>query len=422
MHTHDCLLLIHLVGQCIGALPIPTPIFVHSIVEQHTMTTPLSAFRASERFITASVAMNPGKGPSLTASQTLHVIQMLNNMSFDQTLGTDLLEVLAGATSPFSAGQRHNISTTVTAILDGDASVATTANRNYAKEQSHPFVYNYFPAKLWTVVKSDDTMTNKMRHVSHFLIANLGCRNASANTKRVVIATLHVASHTDPTPSDSYADLQEFAAIMKMKRDDLPGDQTLSVFPADPADFIRRFPSAYPESDPPIECPVDTMDITARSRKEFIPARSTNAKVRVTGKQPPPSTHSRLAHQDPHNTNTAMTNLCGMLSDFIMSGSAAPRTAAGFCDLPGCKHKHDKHKTMKTTMPTNNNNDSNTTITTTPHNIKHKQQQTQQQNNNTNNNNNNTNTNTTVATTNNNNNETLRISVPATKGSLGCCP
>ena len=50
-------------------------------------------------------------------------------------------------------------------------------------------LFNYLPAKIWHVLEAPtETRQNKLRHLAHFMVAIIGCRNPSAPTKVLAVA------------------------------------------------------------------------------------------------------------------------------------------------------------------------------------------------------------------------------------------
>jgi len=295
-------------------------------------TSPLSAYRAAERYVVASAKLHPQKANSLSDSQCENMIQMLNNTRIDPDDATELIEALNDESPVFNQQQRESMSAVVISAMEGGTSAAVTGHRTYQKEQANLFLYNYFPSRIWRSITSDDSMTNTMRNVAHFLVGNLRLRNANAPTKRLVISIIHSARGQEHDPDAAYNDLHQFASIMKQKRDVIAGTQSLGVFPEDPQDFILRFPDSYPESDPPIECPISLDTIMEFNHKEIVPARSSNKRVRVAGKTPPrsmpaPSHMNMLALPHPHGAPVQQqldwSQFMQFAQDFVLGRSAA---------------------------------------------------------------------------------------------------
>ena len=58
------------------------------------MSTPLSIYRAAERYVKSTAAMHPGRAATIAAKQAGQVCQELNNMAFDQQHAAELQKAL----------------------------------------------------------------------------------------------------------------------------------------------------------------------------------------------------------------------------------------------------------------------------------------------------------------------------------------
>ena len=156
---------------------------------------------------------------------------------------------------------------------------AATDNRSQVKEQSFLHSFHYWPTTLWAVLQSSDSTKHKFKHVAQFMVVSLQCRNPNQQSKRIVVATVHCAGGLNPSPDEAYNDVVLFTEAMKSARDSHRGPQSLKVFPADPVDFVARYPSAYDMMDGPVPSKIDKHVIMARSTKEVTPLRSGNKKL-----------------------------------------------------------------------------------------------------------------------------------------------
>ena len=230
------------------------------------MATPLSIYTAAERYVTAATALDPSIRDAATKSQYEHVTEVLGKMTITCEHATELLEAIANPASVFTDAQRKSIGGLVNSIVSGTTSAAVQGSRPYVKEQTNLYLHAYLPAKLWACLESGDTFKTKLRQMSMFMNDIIGLRNPSAPTKVRVVALIHAASKMDASPQDGYDAVHDLAKIMKATRDRYRTVQTLKVFPKDPAEFMRRYPGAYPASDPPVACPIVIADIDDRSR------------------------------------------------------------------------------------------------------------------------------------------------------------
>jgi hypothetical protein len=244
------------------------------------MATPVSVYMAAERFVLAAAKLSPDRKDAKARQQCDRIIEDIGKLKFDQDQATELLEVLSDESDAFSEEHRTMISDLVQLVLDGDDAEATSKARHVNEGQTLLHSYNYYPAKVWAVLRSkDETDKNKMRHVAHFLVKNLQVRSLSAQSKRIIISTIHVAVAAEKDPDECYDDLNEFSKIMTQKREELKGPQSLKTLPNTPQDFMKRYPGAYHADHPPVRCPVDISEITRRANKHEMPARNTNANL-----------------------------------------------------------------------------------------------------------------------------------------------
>jgi hypothetical protein len=306
------------------------------------MATPFSLFKAAERLVNARAPMlaNETELGKVCATQTSRLCEKIGGLRITDDDASEVLEALNNAKSPFTDAQRQTISDTVQQQLDGDSAPAIPDNRNVAKEQRCIEHYNYMPLRLWDMLKSSDTLKNKFKQIAHFNIDVLQLRNADARTKRIIVATCHVASKMfDRDPSDAYADVQLFTDAQKSVRDGSKGPQSLKVFPLDPDDFVKRFPGSYPDDDLPVEPQVDIKLIKERANKDWVPLRGTNAKITTSQSlsRPGSSQLSVVGHQQRAQAQPSVDGLDGplmrqLLSMFIQGGAGSASSAS---DIPG---------------------------------------------------------------------------------------
>ena len=274
------------------------------------MATPLSMFKAAERFIKASARMDPSAVDAKCESEANRLCNVLGKLDMDQDAATELLEALADEGSLFNKDQRTRISKVIQGIMSDEVHVASTRAKPTVKEQSFLKSYNYYPEPLWAVLRSNDTIKNKFKHVSNFLVDVMQCRNPDQQSKRIIVATVHVASGLSPEPDEAFNDVKEFSNVMKLTRDTTRGPQSLKNFPDDPADFQTRYPTAYPEESPPVKCKVNPKEILVRANKDVTPLRGNNQKL-TASMRPQQSTAilpSQNVHPDMSVMNAMMSN------------------------------------------------------------------------------------------------------------------
>jgi hypothetical protein len=276
----------------IVAIPLTFVVATTTIIV--SMATPLNLYMGAVKFLQAIGKVQPGKLANAATTQAERVIQELGNLSFDRGHATELLELLAtdDPDCAFTTEQRTNIADVLITVLEGVDDVATPITRVVNKEQRHGSVFDYLPDIMWSVLRSKDTMRNKYTHLVQFCVETLQLRNADAQTRRLLVATTHEASGEDKDPGACYEDFTMISDIFKQKRIDIKGEQSLKTFPVDPAEYIKRYPTSYPDDALPVKCPLSTRKILARTNKTSIPCRSNNAKIAGNAKQRQSSTIS----------------------------------------------------------------------------------------------------------------------------------
>jgi hypothetical protein len=205
-------------------------------------------------------------------------------------------------------------------------------------------MHRYWPAKVWAVAHSSDSLKNKFRYIATFMCNNLGLRHPDEQTKKLVVVCVLIASNLDPGPDEAYEHVREFSAIMDQKRSSTTSAQTMTTFPADPADFMKLFPSAYGEEDPPVKCRIDDPLIKERCRKDITPTRSSNMLVKRSNYG---QSHQLVpvAHNQGSQRDTSTATLMSMLQHFMMNAAVGSRPNIGPQTAPphaGCEQRHRK--------------------------------------------------------------------------------
>jgi len=245
---------------------------------QSPALTPLDAIKASERFIASEVKLGLSTTDEACAVQMLNLIEQIRKMS-DVTLehATEANERLAIDAGSYNEEQRTEIAKVIKAVVQSN--VAMPMSKAGTVMQKCPKLYNYMPAKLWAILFALEAFKCKLQMFAAFLVQNLGLRHPDENTKRMAVVITHTASKMDPDPQSAYDHVHDFAEYMDQKRTAIKSAQTMIVFPDDPADFIKVYPTAYGPEDPPVACRIDEATIVERMRPDITPTRSSNDKV-----------------------------------------------------------------------------------------------------------------------------------------------
>ena len=125
----------------------------------------------------------------------------------------------------------------------------------------------------------------------------------------------------------AYKDAQDFGVIMEQKRTSSISPPTMSEFPANPAEFIKIYPSAYAADDPPVASRVDKRLITERCRKDITPLRTSNSQiVKATSsvsRSPSSSSIIENSHAPQTSSDSVNNALLSILDKFMFQRSSS---------------------------------------------------------------------------------------------------
>ena len=88
------------------------------------------------------------------------------------------------------------------------------------------------------------------------------------------------------TPEAAYQHVCLLKIKLVNKRHLRPCFQSMRDFPQSPAEFMRLHPRVYLDSEPPIASRVDSEAIRQLMRKDVMPTRNTNRRIRGKGTAP----------------------------------------------------------------------------------------------------------------------------------------
>ena len=248
------------------------------------MITPLGVLTAFERHIQSEVNIGLCTMSQACDHTMPTIVTRLRALSPSLEEATAALEYLHPDTGKFTLEQRQELSTVVKASMKNDTA-SQSKRTGWFTAQKHRYLHRYMPVKLWGVLFSHDTIINKMKHMAHFMCLNLGCRHPDAQTQRLAVVIVHVASQYSPDPTTAYNDVRTFSDIMDQKRTGVNSAPTMIDFPDDVEQFIKVYPTAFGEDDPPVKCRVDESIINERCRSDVTPIRHTNSMVEEHGKR-----------------------------------------------------------------------------------------------------------------------------------------
>ena len=124
----------------------------------------------------------------------------------------------------------------------------------------------------------DNSWEMKKETMADFLM-QIGVRHPSDPTVKDVLAILSHCHGRSLLPDEAYDQLHKFKLKMSAKRLITSGQMALVDYPFDPKDFMKQYPRAYAEGDGPVKTRIDPMKIKQMTRKDLMPARSTNMAI-----------------------------------------------------------------------------------------------------------------------------------------------
>ncbi len=198
------------------------------------MASPLAMYRAVERYIVAARAHDDRD--DLVAGQARHVIDMLQQTPLSREHATDILGALSEDNCPFTGQLKSDISSVILALMRGEG--ATNATKSVAAQQTCMHVEHFLPDFVWSKLLDERMAIGlQMALVGSFLVQHMGLTHPDENTRRRIVAIIHLARKESPPPQLAYDHVREFALTMNVKRQvwkQCP--QTLKVFGDNPKD------------------------------------------------------------------------------------------------------------------------------------------------------------------------------------------
>ena len=302
--------------------------------------------KAAERFIRGQVDLELLTLEAACASQLDHVSDLIRtNQDIDPDSCTKVFEYLKQDNGTFNIDQRKTLAKLAQVRCNTLATVQGGAAAADDENQDNHSLCNYYPDWLWSILKADNiSVHNKLSHTASFLVNNLGIRHASANTKRLAVSIVQVASNFEANPEAAYQHVHDLQELIVRKRGTMPGAPTLKVFPKDPKDFWAQYPTAYSEAHPPVACRIDEHLVIERNCRRYVPTRSTNKQVNARK----PATISNHNERQPVATPADVNaHTMQMMLKFMMGGTGAAPPMFGSGSQPSTLQFFDRSSNMQ---------------------------------------------------------------------------
>ena len=294
----------------------------------------LGHIQAAEKYIAGQTDFGLATTEDACKVQVEHLSDLARKIvQITQEQCTEIFAYLKDDKGMFTSDQRKTLAHLVNTRCTATTTEAGSASNNDSQTNLH--LQRYYPDWLWSVIKSDDSVANKLAHTADFWVKHLGLRNACELTKRLGVAIVQAASDQPINPQLSYHQLHDLQDVLVRKRGSTPGRCTLKVFPRHPNEFWTQYPTSYSKTHPPAPCRIDEIVIFERNCSSCIPARDTNK--RVSGKQETRPTQQQstfgISPENKSVTDSSLSSALQMMMSFMHGQGKVSQLA--FQDRPG---------------------------------------------------------------------------------------
>ena len=214
-------------------------------------------------------------------SRVKHFIDSLHAMAPDLVDASNAQAELILETAAFTAEQRKEMSSSIAARMQ-NTEAAPRATEGHHKLQVHRFLHDYLPDSKWKkFMDASVAFDSKMEEGTDFLL-DLGCRHPNDDALKDLLAILAICHGKDSMDAvEAYENINQLRTKVTNKRLLRPAPSTLQEFPRDPSQFMRLYPRAYVECDPPVASRIDHQRIREKTRKDLMPTRNTNSAYKL---------------------------------------------------------------------------------------------------------------------------------------------
>lgn len=259
-----------------------------------------------------------------------HFVESVKDMPRDLVDCTAVHDELDKEDGPFSSEQRLAMKRAVSAHMANSPALAAGSGSGSgdSKAQTHLYIHNYITDKLWcSLLSKDVSFDGKLEGVASFFIDQLRLRHPNEDTSKNAVAIVALCCGRELTPDEAYGSLNKFKAKIVAKRGLKPEASSLRLFPEDPTDFMVMYPQAYIECEPPVATRLDPNRIRQSTRKDLMPARSSNKNISRHSPSPPSDRRS------PGLSLGAGENLFQNCLSYVLRGEGHAPSAAPADDI-----------------------------------------------------------------------------------------
>jgi hypothetical protein len=214
-------------------------------------------------------------------SRVKHFVDSVHAMAPDLVDASNAQAELILETAAFTAEQRKEMSSSIAARMQ-NTEAAPRASEGHHKLQVHRFLHDYLPDSKWKkFMDASVAFDSKMEEGTDFLL-DLGCRHPNDDALKDLLAILAICHGKDSMDAvEAYENINQLRTKVTNKRLLRPAPSTLQEFPRDPSQFMRLYPRAYVECDPPVASRIDHHRIREKTRKDLMPTRNTNSAYKL---------------------------------------------------------------------------------------------------------------------------------------------
>lgn len=235
----------------------------------------LSLYRASVDYMIAEQRCLGLRHAGLVQSQSArmqHFCDSLRSIPPDVGDSSATLQALSEQTPAFTEEQRAELSQAASTHMRQSLPSPTAGT----KSQSNLYIHKYMTDTAWKVAMSKEySWESKLEYFGDYLLG-LGLPNPNDETVKLMIAIMALSTQREMTPDDAYAQIHSLKTKIVNKRLLKKVPQSMSVFPEDPADFMRVCPTVFQEYDQPVASRIEEGLLRQQTRRDLMPCRSNN--------------------------------------------------------------------------------------------------------------------------------------------------
>lgn len=251
----------------------------------------LKALCACEEYLAQEFALLDGHVDKSESVQ--NAIEMFHTelLSLPRSMAesSETLKHLSKANPVFSNDDRVKLSGYVSTHVKGKLATGSVVEKaSKAISQSCPYLYEYLSKTIWDTISDERIPFDECLGVlAGFAVKILGIRHPDAVTSKTAVGIVASARRMHISPDEAYAKNCKFKSKVEAKRDLFPGAITFIAFDRDPSVYMRAYPRAYAECDPPVSSRVNEDSLRELVRKENMPCRGNNQALRINSKTKP---------------------------------------------------------------------------------------------------------------------------------------